>query len=45
LNWASTSISLSKAMSGACVFGCCPIWASITCPPLSECGCTLWHSP
>jgi hypothetical protein len=32
LTWASTSISLSKAMFGAC-------------PPIGECGCTLWHSP
>jgi hypothetical protein len=32
---------LSKAMSDACVFGCCPIWASTTCPPIDECGCTL----
>ncbi len=32
-------------MFGACVFGFCPIWASTTCPPISECGCTFWHDP
>jgi hypothetical protein len=36
---------LSKAMSGAGVFRCCPIWVSTICPPIGECGCTLWHSP